>query len=110
MFDLPEISVRRGGVRYPDPAAPLLVAVGGWCVPGPSLFENLSPTVLDLVGEPCDGNHQWRRMIYSGGGCQCPMCEPPLDSPTRLLECDGCDAEVREDADGFEDLWEAAPW
>jgi hypothetical protein len=106
MFELPEVSVRRGGIRYP--ASLPLVASGGWCATGPSLFENLSPTVLDLVGEPCGGNHQWRRMIYSGGGCQCSMCPP--EAPTRLLECDGCDAEVRHGVDGFEELWESAPW
>lgn len=117
MFDLPEISVRRGGVRYP--ASLPLVATGGWCAPafaqcgicGKPVDEahNRSGCSAPPVATraPCDGNHDWRRYA-TAGGCQCTMCVPEV--PDRMLECANCDAEVREGDDGFEELWEAAQW
>lgn len=79
-----------------------IIAVGGWCAPS-ELFG--WPT--EVPGpEPCLGVHRWERFTYRGG-CQCTQCVEPV---RRVLECAGCEAELGEDADGFDGLWEVAPW
>jgi len=91
--DFPEVAVRRGG----------LAATGGWCAPSDTLSAVLAAPAPPV--QPCDGvNHRWERIARMCTNC-CVHGETP-----RRLECAACLAEVREGADGFDELWEAAPW
>ena len=110
---LPDMVIRRGGVRFPTVAEPSeLVASGGWCAPSPEFVFGSPSWPSTEPAEPvppCDGvNHRWEKAI----GSFCHECGNR--SGPRELECEACPVTLREDADGlppghFERLWKAAP-
>lgn len=79
------------------------IASEGWCMPKFDLSQ-LPP--VDPP-PPCEGKHRWERATASG----CSQCcvHGPL---VRQLECEdyACGAVVAQDTEGFEELWEAAPF
>lgn len=102
--EIPEVTLTRGGVRFDEVT---IVQSGGWCAPGDFLKDIFDAMPAEPI-PPCDGvNHRWERMTSS-----CHECNQAV--PPRRLECEACDTELREDAEGmpaghFDRLWAVAP-
>lgn len=81
-----------------------------WCAPSQSLWDMFHLPMPDLIyPDDCGQPHKWERMAINDSQCQCCHCG---DGVTRWLECSECLTNVHEkdDPEGFEALWEPAPW